>query len=68
VTSGGGHASGSTGWLHFGLGDADLVELRVIWPDGTEGDWQALPAGTFQILQPGTGPKPWKPGEVLAIR
>jgi hypothetical protein len=68
VTSGGGHASGSTGWLHFGLGDADLVELRVIWPDGTEGDWQALPAGTFHILQPGTGPKPWKPGEVLAIR
>lgn len=62
ITSGGGHASGSTGWLHFGLGMADRAELRVIWPDGTEGDWQDLPAGTFQILRRGAQPAAWAPG------
>lgn len=62
VTSGGGHMSGSLGWLHFGLGDATSAELRVIWPDGTEGPWQTLPAGTFHILEPGTTPSLWQPG------
>ena len=61
ITSGGGHVSGSVGWLHFGLGPADKAELRVIWPDGTEGDWQALPAGSFQILRPGTAAEAWTP-------
>ena len=62
ITSGGGHASGSVGWLHFGLGMAESAELRVIWPDGTEGGWQALPAGSFQILRPGKLPEAWTPG------
>lgn len=62
ITSGGGHASGSVGWLHFGLGDADRAELRVIWPDGLEGDWQSLPAGSFQILRPGAPAETWTPG------
>ena len=62
ITSGGGHASGSVGWLHFGLGTAESADLRVIWPDGTEGDWQALPAGSFQILRPGKPPEVWTPG------
>ncbi len=62
VTSGGGHVSGSVGWLHFGLGDAATAELRVIWPDGREGDWQTLEAGTFQILQPDQPAKVWQPG------
>jgi hypothetical protein len=62
ITSGGGHVSGSVGWLHFGLGDATSAEVRVIWPDGGEGDWQVLDAGTFQILQPGQPPKAWQPG------
>ena len=62
ITSGGGHASGSVGWLHFGLGTAESADLRVIWPDGTEGDWQALPAGSFQILRPGKPPEAWAPG------
>ena len=61
ITSGGGHASGSNGWLHFGLGAADAAEIRVIWPDGTEGEWQSLPAGSFQILRPGAPPKVWMP-------
>ena len=61
ITSGGGHVSGSVGWLHFGLGAATEVEMRVLWPDGTEGDWQSLPAGSFQILRPGAAPEAWTP-------
>ncbi|MBN8630620.1 MAG: CRTAC1 family protein [Rhodobacterales bacterium] len=62
ITSGGGHASGSVGWLHFGLGAAETAALRVIWPDGTEGDWLDLPAGTFQILHKSAAPEAWSPG------
>jgi enediyne biosynthesis protein E4 len=61
IASGGGHLSGSIGWLHFGLGAADTVELRVIWPDGQTGDWITLPARTFQILRPGTAAESWPP-------
>ncbi len=61
ITSGGGHVSGSVGWLHFGLGAAATAELRVIWPDGTEGDWQELPARSFQILRPGRPAEAWSP-------
>jgi len=42
ITVGGGHAGGVAGPLHFGLGDAETAEIRVIWPDGTEGDWRAV--------------------------
>ncbi|MDM7930446.1 CRTAC1 family protein [Tabrizicola sp.] len=61
ITSGGGHVSGSSGWLHFGLGNAEQAELRVIWPEGKAGDWQALDAGTFQILRPDQPPVLWQP-------
>ncbi len=62
VTSGGGHVSGSVGWLHFGLGAAAKAEVRVIWPDGREAPWQTLAAGSFQILQPDQPAKVWQPG------
>jgi enediyne biosynthesis protein E4 len=62
VTSGAGHLSGSVGWLHFGLGGAAEAELRVIWPNGSTGEWLRLPAGSFQLLRPGTAPEPWTPG------
>ncbi|WP_071673844.1 CRTAC1 family protein [Nioella nitratireducens] len=42
ITVGGGHAGGVAGPLHFGLGQAQEVDLRVIWPDGTEGAWQTV--------------------------
>ncbi|MGB8812703.1 MAG: CRTAC1 family protein [Paracoccaceae bacterium] len=45
--SGGGHASGQSGWVHFGLGHATKADLRVIWPDGTASDWQELPGNAF---------------------
>jgi len=44
ITVGGGHVSGQSGPLHFGLGAAAEAELRVIWPDGTTEDWQPVQA------------------------
>ena len=43
VTVGGGHAGGQAGPLHFGLGEQDKAEVRIIWPDGTVSDWTAVP-------------------------
>ncbi len=34
LSVGGGHASGSLGWIHIGLGTAERAEVRVQWPDG----------------------------------
>ena len=42
ITVGGGHMSGQTGPWHFGLGPAQTAKIRVIWPDGTQGDWQEV--------------------------
>jgi hypothetical protein len=56
ITSGGGHASGSLAWWHFGLGDAAQTEARVIWPDGTVGRWDMLNSDNFYILQKGSEP------------
>ncbi|SIQ61371.1 Repeat domain-containing protein [Rhizobium sp. RU20A] len=47
VTVGGGHASGISGWHHFGLGDATSADIRILWPDGGTGDWQAIKADGF---------------------
>ncbi len=59
ITAGGGHASGHLGWRHFGLGGADAAEVRVIWPDGNTGDWQAVAADGFYTLRPGAMPEVW---------
>ncbi|MCR9123760.1 MAG: CRTAC1 family protein [Phyllobacteriaceae bacterium] len=45
ITVGGGHAGGSALPQHFGLGDANATDVRVIWPDGTMTEWQTLAAG-----------------------
>jgi len=42
ITVGGGHAGGHAGLQHFGLGAAEKVALRVIWPDGAAGPWQEV--------------------------
>jgi hypothetical protein len=39
ITLGGGHAGGMLGPQHFGLGDADTVSFRMIWPDGVQSEW-----------------------------
>ncbi|HZP20410.1 MAG TPA: CRTAC1 family protein [Bauldia sp.] len=59
VTIGGGHASGELGWIHFGLADATLAEVRITWPDGTVGDWQQLGADEFYTLERGKPPQVW---------
>ncbi len=35
VKTGGGHASGSLGFIHVGLGVAERANIRVKWPDGS---------------------------------
>ncbi len=62
ITVGGGHAGGQSGWWHFGLGDAATAEVRVIWPDGTEGPWQTVDADRFYTARSGEAPKVWSPG------
>ncbi|MEM7469990.1 MAG: CRTAC1 family protein [Pseudomonadota bacterium] len=47
VTIGGGHVSGAAGALHFGLGTAEKVEIRVIWPGPARGAWQVYDANQY---------------------
>lgn len=62
VTVGGGHAGGQAGWWHFGLADMETADVRVIWPDGTEGEWQPVKANAFYVLKRGAAPAEFKPG------
>lgn len=52
-TVGGGHAGGIALPDHFGLGEAETVEVRIIWPDGAITDWQTLTANRQWILTRG---------------
>ncbi|MCR5856884.1 CRTAC1 family protein [Mesorhizobium sp. J428] len=61
ITVGGGHAGGQLGWIHFGLGGEAKAEVRVLWPDGSEGDWQAVEANGFYDLIRGQPPRKWRP-------
>ena len=61
VTVGGGHGSGQLGWIHFGLGDADLAEVRVTWPDGEVGPWLPVTANGFATIERGASAVvPWR--------
>ena len=51
ITVGGGHASGIAGFHHFGLGNAETLDIKVIWPDGIIGEWQSVTAN--QVLRLG---------------
>lgn len=51
ITVGGGHAGGIAGPQHFGLGDAQRIRARSIWPDGAVSDWVALTANSRLRLQ-----------------
>lgn len=63
ITLGGGHASGKTGWWHFGLDRQAETAIRVLWPDGEAGDWQKVAADGFYVVERGAPPRVWKPGE-----
>ena len=51
ITVGGGHAGSNTGLLHFGLGKAESISLRVRWPDGAVSDWVDLETNQRLRLQ-----------------
>jgi len=51
ITIGGGHASGSLVPLHFGLGEAETAELRVIWPDGSTSGLTSVQANQTQLVE-----------------
>ncbi len=42
ITVGGGHVSGEAGFHHFGLGDLERIEVRLVCADGTSTPWQAV--------------------------
>lgn len=51
VTIGGGHAGGSLGAVHLGLGEADTAEVRVQWPDGEFGPWMTIDADQHVTIE-----------------
>jgi enediyne biosynthesis protein E4 len=59
LTIGGGHASGHLGWMHFGLGEAKDVKLRVQWPHGEWSAWQNVRADAFYSVDREAGVRAW---------
>lgn len=59
VVVGGGHAGGVAVPEHFGLGDVEAVQARVVWPGGEASEWVALEAGAVWML--------WSDGDGLAV-
>lgn len=55
LTVGGGHASGHSGWMHFGLGAATTVKVRVQWPFSDAGPWQTVAADGFYVIDKAAG-------------
>ena len=53
---GGGHASGAAGWIHFGVGTAERVRVRIQWRDGEWSDWYQLYANQFARIVRGRSP------------
>ena len=56
LTVGGGQGGGQIGWRHFGIGAEAEAEVRMIWPDGSTGDWAKLAADGFYDLPKGGAP------------
>jgi enediyne biosynthesis protein E4 len=62
LTVGGGHASGSLGWIHFGLGNATRAKVRVQYPGSLEWSaWQDVNANRFYLLERDANPRVWTP-------
>jgi hypothetical protein len=62
---GGGHVSGTVGFLHVGLGEATSARVRVLWPGAKPGDaaaaspWFEAAADRFYVLDRSVGLQPW---------
>jgi hypothetical protein len=52
LTVGGGHASGHLGWMHFGLGTVQDVQVRVQWPQAGWSEWMPVKADNFYTVNP----------------
>jgi hypothetical protein len=62
VTVGGGHASGTLGPIHVGLGPATAAEVQVTWPDGEVGPWQPVDADGYVTVRRGASEvERWEP-------
>ena len=59
---GAGHASGQLGWVHMGAGTNTSAEVRVIWPDGTAGNWEKLKTNAHYVLERN------KPASIWAVQ
>jgi hypothetical protein len=62
LTVGGGHLSGSLGWIHAGIGSADSAQVTVTWPDGTTGGSVTVTADTWAVIdREAAAAEPWTP-------
>lgn len=62
VVSGGGHVSGQSGWVHFGIGAAKTAEVRVRWPGEGWSKPMTLAANGFALLDKATSAATaWQP-------
>ncbi len=52
LTIGGGHASGESGPVHFGLSTFEQAQIRVIWPDGDISNWLTIDANQLIEISP----------------
>ena len=50
ITSGGGHVSGQSGWIHFGIGANKSAQVRVRWPGEGWSKPYAVDANQFAII------------------
>jgi hypothetical protein len=46
--------------MHFGLGNATQVRLRVQWPHGPWSAWQSVAADAFYVFDREAGVSAWK--------
>ena len=53
IQVGGGHASGQSGFLHFGLGGAERAQVRIRWPDGSWSHSYRVFANTHVLIERG---------------
>ena len=51
VRIGGGHASGSLGFIHVGLGVAERAMIRIKWPDGSWSSPYRVFANQFVVIE-----------------
>ncbi|MEO6350334.1 MAG: CRTAC1 family protein, partial [Candidatus Limnocylindrales bacterium] len=56
LTIGGGHASGELVPVHFGLGQSGTAQVRITWPDATQGDWQQVTGNHTYVIARNVAP------------